>query len=142
MFKLVKDPVSKWPVRWNSVSADGEFVEQTLVLKLARIGRAEFNRIFQPGEEVSAEQELNDFCRIVKDWEDVVDANGNPIPFSREGAAALLDLPGFVLAWTIAYVEFWNGRPMEREKNSATPRAGRPAAAGRTGAAAAASESA
>ena len=136
MFKLVKDPVSKWPVRWNSVSAAGEFEEQTLMLKLVRVGRADFNRIFTGGEEVSAEQELDDFCRIVKDWEDVVDANGAPVPFSRDGAAALLDLPGFVLAWTIAYVEFWNGRPKEREKNSAKPRAGRPAAAAPTDAAA------
>ena len=142
MFKLVKDPVSKWPVRWNSVSPDGEIVEQVLKLKIVRIGRDEFNRIFHDDSvSLSAEDELDNFLRIVKDWEDVVDADGAPLPFSRDGAAALLDLPGFVLAWTVSYVEFWTGRPREREKNSATLPAGRQAAAGRTGARAA-SESA
>jgi hypothetical protein len=141
MFKLVKDPVSKWPVRWNSVSPEGELVEQTLKLKLARCGRKAFNRIFNAPGEVTPEEELENFLSVVKDWEDVVDADGAPVPFSREAAAELLDMPGFALAFTLAYIAFFQGQAQEREKNSVPSPAGPAAAAPRTGAAAAASES-
>lgn len=119
MFKLVKDPVARWPVVWNSWNADGTVRPQTLMLQLVRIGREEFNASFGAGKELSPAAELDLFWRLVRGWDDLTDATGDPLPFTRENAAALLDLPGFAGAFTMAFVNYWLGLPAEREKNSA-----------------------
>ncbi len=119
MFKLVKDPVARWPVTWNAWAADGTARPQTLVLQLVRIGREEFNASFGADRQLTPAAELDLFLRLVRGWDDLTDATGDPLPFTRESAAALLDLPGFAGAFTTAFVNYWLGLPHEREKNSA-----------------------
>jgi hypothetical protein len=138
MFKIVKEPVALWPVKWAGVAEDGSVIEQSIEMKLARVGRKEFNRIFASDEEVSPEQELDNVVRLVKGWEPFK-LDDEVLSHSRESIAELLDLAGFAQGFTLSYIAYWSGR---REKNSGPSPAGQAAAAPRTGVAAAASESA
>ena len=91
MFKIVKEPVALWPVKWAGVAEDGSVIEQSIEMKLARVGRKEFNRIFASDEEVSPEQELDNVVRLVKGWEPFK-LDDEVLSHSRESIAELLDL--------------------------------------------------
>lgn len=132
MFKLVKEPVAPWPVKWNGVSSAGEVIEQSLTLEMVRIGREEFNRLFPTD---GAPPPLNDramFNRLVRGWSDVVDSGGRPLSFNDMNIEALLDVAGFAAAFGRAYLGYWLAIPEEREKNSGPSPAGNPAAADQT----------
>lgn len=140
MFRLVKEAQSPWPVHIRMVDPAGAVVEQTLTLRLVRVGVAEFETLFgaQPAgtaAEVKAQNRAI-FDRVVRGWDDLVDANDRPIPFTPEAIEELLDYPGFGSAFGKAYVGFWAAIPEEREKNSGPSPAGGPEAATETGGAA------
>ena len=128
MFKLVQEPVSVWPVVWNGVSPEGRIVEQSLTLKLARIGRAEFGRLFPADGTAPPLGDREMFDRLVRGWDGVLDAEGQPLAMTADNIDRLLDVPGFAAAFGNSYVHFWAAIEVEREKNSAPPSDGATAA--------------
>ena len=138
MFKLVKEPVSLWPVKWNGVSDDGRIIEHSLQLKLVRIGQKEFARLFPTDGTPPPLEDRKMFGRLVRGWEGVVDADQQPLAMDDANINLLMDVPGFASAFGSAYIRFWLALPEVREKNSDTPSAGltamvEPAAAATTG---------
>lgn len=130
-FRIVKDATSWWPVRWDGVAEDGSIVEQSVEVRFARMGRAEFVAMFGDGNETK-----NDamFDRTVRDWRGVEDEDGAALAMTGEAVAALLDTANFPGALVDAYVAFWRALPETRLGNSSPPPAGGPAAAAATGA--------
>ena len=125
MFKLVKEPVAPWPVKWNGVSPAGEIVEHSMILHFVAIDRDEFNRLYnRDADDAPALAEIDHVMRLARGWDDIFDAAGDPLPWSRENVARLLQVPNFSTAFDIAYLRFWTARPEVREKNSDTPSAG------------------
>lgn len=133
MFRLVKDPVAPWPVKIPVVTATGDVVEEACTLMLARIGQRDFEHLFgrAPGDTVEEVVASNRraFDRVVRGWEGIVDETGDPVPFTPEAVARLLDFPGFPGAFGAAYTAFYLALPEAREKNSARSPAGGQAAA-------------
>ena len=124
MFKLVKEPVSPWPVRWKGVSATGEIVDESCTLLLVRLGETDFHALFNPdpSEKPATNREL--FDRLVRGWEGVVDTDKQPLAMDDANINLMLEVPGFALAFYRAYCNYFLARAEEREKNSDTPSAG------------------
>jgi hypothetical protein len=57
--------------------------------------------------------------RAILDWEGVGDAEGDPVPVTREGIAALLDIWPIFERFQMGYVA--RGRELEQEKNASAP---------------------
>lgn len=55
--------------------------------------------IFKEGEKLSV-----GFAKITKDWGDVQDAEGKPVPYSPEALEQLFSLPGVAQLTYVAYV--------------------------------------
>lgn len=133
MFKLVPDAINPWPVKWNHV-IDGEVVEVSMTLDFVRIGATEFHQLFAPLADDATQADIAahnraTFDRVVRGWRDIVDAGGDPLPFTADNVALLLDYPGFAYAFGAAYAGFWYAIPEERRKNSVPSPAGGPATA-------------
>jgi hypothetical protein len=118
MFKLVTKLVAPWPVTLSVVTASGAVEEQTATLKFERIGQKEFDALFAApaSEEAARAQNLKIFDRVVRGWEGIVDAAGDPVPFSSAAALQLMDFPGFPAALGRAYVAFHLAQPAARQE--------------------------
>jgi hypothetical protein len=57
--------------------------------------------------------------RAILDWEGVGDGNGNPVPVTPDGIAALLDIWPIFERFQLAYVA--KGLELELEKNASAP---------------------
>jgi hypothetical protein len=57
--------------------------------------------------------------RAILDWEGVGDAEGDPVPVTREGIAALLDIWPIFERFQMGYVA--RGLELEQEKNASAP---------------------
>lgn len=133
MFKLVTEIVAPWPVHIDVVREDGTIGRESFTARFARMPESEFEALFAPidaprGDELKAHNRKM-IDRIMRGWEDVVDAEKKPIPFSPENVDRLLDFPNIGLALTVAYVGFHRAQPEAREKNSGPSPAGTPVAA-------------
>ena len=135
MFKLVKEPVAPWPVKWAGVSPAGEIVEQSLTLKLVRIGEKDFRKLFPTDGSEPPLEDRKMFGRLVRGWSDIVGEDDVPLPFNAANIDLLMDQSGFAAAFGQAYVRYWLALPEVREKNSDTPSAGSTAAPEPAGAA-------
>lgn len=96
-FVLVENPTYWWPVtiRIPDPSAAGKLIEQRMKVQFApqnrdeALKRQEFYAALTT-ERDRIDAEMADMLDIVKGWDDVVDGNGNPVPFSADALRAAL----------------------------------------------------
>jgi hypothetical protein len=78
-----------------------------------------------------AENELQKdgfFEAVALDWEAPTGADGTPLPFTAEGRAEMLDVPGFPPALELAFWQMLGAIVDDRAGNSNASRAGGPVA--------------
>lgn len=98
-----------WPVTIAVPSAEreraGEMVEMTFKMQFEALPRDEAKAL--QDRMVEGEQHA-DLMHVVKDWDEVVDEAGQPIPFSAEALQQLLQVSwgrlGVYRAWTASLV--------------------------------------
>ena len=131
-FRIVKDATSWWTVKWNGVDDDGQVVEQSLELRFARLGNAEFMAMFGPDNTTENQALWN---RVVRGWRGLQDEAGTDIAWPNDAAVdALLDTANFPAALGLAYMAFMRALPETRLGNSSPSPAGGRAAADPTAA--------
>lgn len=132
---VIKKGAGIWrTVRWDE-AADGGGVETAEIrVKFRRVGleeAAELNRKATAGE-----LKIDDFFTAVAlDWDGPANAAG-PLPFTPEGRAEMLDVPGFPAALELAFWQMIGAVADDRAGNSKASPAGGPAAGEATAAAA------
>lgn len=133
---VIKQAATAWiPVWWDELGDGGAVVRNRVELKLERIGREEFNRLWAPipDDATAAERAANDrmlFDRLVKDWRGIAVHPGEPAPFTPDHTNWLLDQPTFPGAFGEAYLRFWQAIPETRLGNlEPSPAGGQGAAA-------------
>lgn len=129
---VIKKGAGVWrPVRWDEAADGGGIETAEIRVKFRRFGieeAAEINRQAAAGElKMDAF-----FAAVALDWDGPATAAG-PLPFTPEGRAEMLDVPGFPAALELAFWQMFTAAPDERSKNSngspaAGPGAGEPTA--------------
>lgn len=133
MFKLVKRPAYWWPVIMRQPVDGGQVKEERFELRYVRPSRTEFQERwgvdtsgFTPEQVRKHNRAL--FDDYVKAWKDLADEHGNPARFDDETIEQLLVEPGFVEAWSLSFVSFYQAAPEMILGNSETSPAGGPEA--------------
>lgn len=116
MFKVVSTHLFWWPVTVKMPDPDnaGRLSAQTFELRfealpLDRARAIDAARAKLPAEEQDAHA-FDFLLEISKDWREVVDADGSPIPFTADGFQAQLSLPWFRDGVVAAYVQATSGQ--------------------------------
>ncbi len=108
MFVIQDDLTFTWPVDVNVPADGGKAVKQTLKARFEAIDQDELNRLIAEGGDEAV------LARVWVGWEDVVDAEREPVPFSAEMRQALCKRPYLRAAVVATYLEAISGR---RAKN-------------------------
>lgn len=115
-FKLAKSHRYWWPVTVRVPDPDvaGRMVEQNLKIQIDPMGREEEMVRSEKAAALKTSRELVDFeiegaLRIVKSWDGVVDANGEPVSFSEDALRQALEFAWFRSAIAKAYSESVSG---------------------------------
>jgi hypothetical protein len=116
-FKLVQKYRYWWPVTVHLPDPEnaGKMVSQHLKILFEPVGRDEAMTAQEAYEKLEtprarAEHEHAQLLAVVKDWDDVEDAEKKQIPFSEEFFTAACAQPWFRAAVYNAYAESMNGR--------------------------------
>jgi hypothetical protein len=120
MFVLRKEHEVWWPVVVQVPKDGGEFERQSCRVRF----KAQPNKVVQAAlrqiarlpdtEQEDAHREL--IMDRVIDWTDLVDEDGQPIPFSRETLKAALEFDYVLTAFVGAYAEAFSGAGREKRR--------------------------
>jgi hypothetical protein len=100
-FKLVKRNKLRVPVKGTIAGEDGKPVNFSFVLLCDRLSQTEIDEAIKNKDET-----VKDFVqRVTNGWEDVLDANGDSIPFDEDNLAAVLDQAGLPAVCYHAYLK-------------------------------------
>lgn len=101
-FKLSKSPRYWWPVTVRFPDPDnvGSFQDQQLKIQFEPRPRSEEIERSERAAELKTLREIvdwqiADFKRVVKNWDNVVDGNGEAVPFTEEALEMALQFPWF-----------------------------------------------
>lgn len=98
MFKFAAKRQVRWPVKIKVPQDGGGVDEATVTLQFELLTRSEYR-----GLEGSSPEEIEAVLRgKIKGWQDVCDADGNPIDFTPENLDAFLDVPYVERAVSVA----------------------------------------
>ena len=105
-FVLQETPRFWWPVtvKMPDPKAAGKTISQTLKCQFTGMTRS-------MALEMKAGDDDAMFKQIITDWDDILDADGNPVQFSEEAFAQALDLPWFRAGLWTAIGEATRGEP-------------------------------
>jgi len=121
MFKIDSGRHTKMAVKWPGLLEDGSRVENEVTLNIELVDRSDL--LAQIRAESSADDPVESsefFCKVVKGWDGVGDADGKPLPFSVDALKRLMEVPAFLPAAGEAYRDAWAGISGIREKNLET----------------------
>lgn len=108
-FKIVKDRRAWWPVTWKGVSEDGAIVENKIELRFRLLKLTDAVALARKADAVRAKEAANDaieqlpqlygelVAEIAVDWRGVSAENGEPLPWSAENVALLMNEPGLFI---------------------------------------------
>lgn len=133
MYVVTKERLAWMDVEWTSLNEAGESVTNSFRMKVELVELDPFEaflRVFAGG---AGDGDINprDFITsVAKDWDEILDEDKKPFPFTPENVAVIIQSPGFLTGWQLSYVKAWNGQVKVREKNSSgSPGDGRAAPA-------------
>jgi hypothetical protein len=99
MFVLTTTHVFWFPVtvRMPDTDEPGKFKPQTFQMQFEAIGQDESRRLTAEYEALTdpadrAREEHSHLIRVVKDWRDVIDPTGQPVPFSEAALRAAIQI--------------------------------------------------
>ena len=115
MFTVTEDHRFTWPVKVQLPSADkpGEFETHTFIGHFRLLSKernaalvADMAVAVPLGEAAIADQQMVQIREVLLGWgDDVVDVDGEPVPFSAEALDAICGLDQVRLAIAVAYAE-------------------------------------
>lgn len=121
MFKIGSGRHTWVAVKWPGLAEDGSKVENEIQCQITLVDRDVFQ--LELDREKNPDANPNhavEFAQAnTRDWKGVGDVNGNPLPFSAENFAQLIQSPAFLFGWGQAYITAWGGVSGIREGNSA-----------------------
>lgn len=97
--KIVLSNLVKFRVRGEINDENGNKQAVDFSLTCERHPADEWPKIFVEGEKLS-----QGFAKITKDWGDVLDEKGQPVPYSAEALDQLFSIPGVAQLTYVAYV--------------------------------------
>ncbi len=116
MFKLVTTHLFRWPVvaRVPSATAAGALEEAGFEVVFEALSRDEAAALTESMAAATtlraiADAETAQIIRVVRGWSDVVDGEGDEVPFSEEALRAAAEFPWFRQAIARAYGEAMSG---------------------------------
>lgn len=108
MFVISQSATYRYPVKFHSPKEDGTGNDENSFT-------AVFKRLSVPEiQELTGRRNLDDITfakAVMVGWADVVDENGNPVPFSTHMFETLLNKLGFARAVTRAFTESLEDAP-------------------------------
>jgi len=109
-FVLKADPGSYyWPVSIDVPTDGGRFKRETFEVEFQTLPQSELEGFQQDAAEDSMKD--SDFCRrVVMGWKNIIDEDGNELPYSLILFEQMIDLPLVAAAITRAYFESLQGR--------------------------------
>ncbi|QTW18185.1 hypothetical protein [Comamonas kerstersii] len=96
--KIVLSNLVKFRVRGEINDENGNKQAVDFSLTCERHPADEWPKIFVEGEKLS-----QGFAKITKDWGDVLDEKGQPVPYSAEALDQLFSIPGVAQLTYVAY---------------------------------------
>jgi len=91
MFKLDFSDTYPWPVEVALIDDKGKTKKTRFVAVFRRLNRHEVESLLD--ETKSGEIDDAEFCRrVVEDWQEVIDADGNPLQFSPQNLDAVIEI--------------------------------------------------
>ena len=100
-FKLVKRNKLRVPVKGAIAGEDGKPVNFSFVLICDRLTQTEVDEVIKNKDET-----VKDFIqRVTNGWEDILDENGESIPFDAGNLAAVLEQAGLTTVCYQAYIK-------------------------------------
>ena len=119
VFRITQSPTYEWPVKFRAPAETGGTVEtHEIMMRFKRLGRQRLQDLEKVlrGEAEKLPYEV--LPEVVTGWSDVVDAAGEPVPFTQAALRQLLnDCPLLAGAIVDAMLGSWN---LAAEKNSAS----------------------
>lgn len=97
--KLVLSKLVKFPVKGEINDEKGNKQAVHFTLTCERRQPEDWKEVFVEGEKLSV-----GFAKIIKDWSDVQDEEGKPVPYSPEALDQLFSIPGVAQLTYVAYV--------------------------------------
>ena len=130
MFKLVKERLAWWPVKWMVPAEDGGKGREVKVELQFRVKSVDdLMGVLRAAESINTEagpEEDNPaisvamakaFAPMIADWRGVGDEDGASLAFSQDGLEMLFNMPGVFDAALRAYRSCVTGTPEARLKN-------------------------
>ena len=97
--KIILSALVKFPVKGELNDEKGNKQPVHFTLTCERRTAEEWKEIFKEGEKLS-----DGFAQITKDWGDVQDDQGKPVPYSKDALEQLFRIPGVAQLAYVAYV--------------------------------------
>lgn len=98
-----------WPVRIDVPADGGRFKRETFEVEFESIAQSELEKLTQQAAEETIKN--IDFARrVVVGWREIIDDEGNEMPFSTSSFEQILDVPMVAGAIASAYFESVAGR--------------------------------
>lgn len=131
MFVIIDERLVWWKARFRAADAEGAIVEHEIELQFVILDEADFPKFaqkFVTPANASAEPSVaaigqrfdtsvNALLEVVRGWRGVMDANGEPLPFTPENFRRLMKVPLVMAAVGNAYIACRQAAPEAREGN-------------------------
>lgn len=108
MFKIAQSRTHTSPVLFKIPADGGTYQSNSFMVEFKRLSVAEMKQLPQEGTDADIAR------RVVVGWNEVEDANGQPLPFSSDALEKLLDIVGVAPAIVRTFFECVSGA---QEKN-------------------------
>jgi len=118
---VVTDKRNAWMrVEWSTLAKDGSQLTESFRMKVELVPLEEFEEFLTifAGQHDGGKGPLDFIARVASDWDEIVDEDKKPFPFTPENLGIVIRGPGFLTGWQLSYIRAWQGQPQEREKNS------------------------
>ena len=110
MFKIEKQTIVQWPVMIGIPRDGGGISKARINAQFELLPNNEFQAIYSDG---GNDETL--LRRVLLGWNDVADADGNPLAFSPEAREMLIQITYVRSALVAAYMECCSGREAARK---------------------------
>ena len=106
MFKLMKKPVVWWPVTIQVPIDGGEVTKHEVQVQYELISESEYKTFAEQGDEAL-------LIRVVKNWKDIADENGEPLVFSKKNLLAMAQVRFARIGLVHGYMSAESGAPIK-----------------------------
>ena len=102
-FVIDQNPTYKWKVVVK-INSDGEVSEEIFTAHFKNISQSRFKEMLKMVEDKQIE-DVDVAKEVLLGWEDLVDGNGDEVPFNKKTLLQLLEVRGFATAVGFAFFE-------------------------------------